>query len=284
MSQMQEPTFRVRVDPTNPGQFFACCGLLELADRFWGGAEGWFEDARFCVGPLDAGTSRDSTLCGLLSAIAGASLRQVDADDDYSSPIEIPSPFDLRLDWWGDDRGGGRRLKVWAGKMGSVRIARAMQQVLQRPDIQNDALLDYGAVVYDPLVPDNKVEPFYFDARRGASAHPIDVGFSLDSLGMTTVAYPAVEFLCLVGLQRFRPLPAEIARVFDYATWELPLSVHVAPMAVLGLLPNVGGRRFRFENAFRTDQKKHKSFTPATRVEGRTENERSIDEPQEVTT
>ncbi len=25
--------------PTNPGQFFACCGLLELADRLWPGAE-----------------------------------------------------------------------------------------------------------------------------------------------------------------------------------------------------------------------------------------------------
>ena len=33
---------RVNVDPTNPGQFFACCGLLELADRLWPGAEGWF--------------------------------------------------------------------------------------------------------------------------------------------------------------------------------------------------------------------------------------------------
>ncbi len=25
----------VKVDVTNPGQFFACCGLLELADRMW---------------------------------------------------------------------------------------------------------------------------------------------------------------------------------------------------------------------------------------------------------
>ena len=26
-------TIRIRVDATNPGQFFACCGLLELASR-----------------------------------------------------------------------------------------------------------------------------------------------------------------------------------------------------------------------------------------------------------
>ena len=38
-----EPTIRIPVDLTNPGQFFACCGLLELASRLWPGAEGWFE-------------------------------------------------------------------------------------------------------------------------------------------------------------------------------------------------------------------------------------------------
>ena len=36
-------SIRITVDPTNPGQFFACCGLLELADRLWRGAEGGFE-------------------------------------------------------------------------------------------------------------------------------------------------------------------------------------------------------------------------------------------------
>jgi CRISPR-associated protein Csb3 len=37
------PNITIPVDLTNPGQFFACCGLLELADRLWPGAEGWFE-------------------------------------------------------------------------------------------------------------------------------------------------------------------------------------------------------------------------------------------------
>jgi CRISPR-associated protein Csb3 len=30
-----EPNITIKVDVTNPGQFFACCGLLELADRLW---------------------------------------------------------------------------------------------------------------------------------------------------------------------------------------------------------------------------------------------------------
>ena len=32
MSPSLEATIRIRVDLTNPGQYFACCGLLELAD------------------------------------------------------------------------------------------------------------------------------------------------------------------------------------------------------------------------------------------------------------
>jgi len=37
-------SFAVQVDAMNPGQFFACCGLLELAHRLWPGAEGWFDE------------------------------------------------------------------------------------------------------------------------------------------------------------------------------------------------------------------------------------------------
>jgi len=263
MNRIAGSTSRVSVDATNPGQFFACCGLLELADRLWGGAEGWFLESAFSVRPLEAGTSTESTLVGLLRAITGATLRQVDPDEDTSSPIEIPEPFDIRLDWWKDDRAGGNRLKVWAGRMDCVRIARAMQNEMQRPELHNDALFDHGRIVYDPLDPDNKVEPFYFDARRGSNAHPIDIGFSPDSLAMKSTAYPAVEFLCLVGLQRFRPMPVD-TRVFDYHTWAIPLEARIAPLAVCGLLAQVDGRGFRFETPFRTGQKKLKAFSPAT--------------------
>ena len=54
---------RVNVDPTNPGQFFACCGLLELADRLWPGAEGWFEKGEFCVTCEGAIVGLSALLC-----------------------------------------------------------------------------------------------------------------------------------------------------------------------------------------------------------------------------
>src|SRR5439155_13043439 len=97
---------------------------------------------------------------------------------------------------------GGNRLKTWAGRMSGLRIARAMQSVLAQPGVQNESLFDHGMVVPDPADPDEKVEPFYFDGRRGANALPIDIGFSPDPLHMRSAAYPAVDCLCLICLQR----------------------------------------------------------------------------------
>lgn len=276
MSLLPGSTIRIRVDPTNPGQFFACCGLLEMADRLWGGAEGWFEGDRFGIRSGE-GCSLSELLrkfkTSLVDAADGAIAEDVEDDDAEEDskvqPLELALPdpsHPLRLDWWTD-----KSLKPWAGSMNVRVIFRAMTNAIDAScvDPLNDA-----RVVFDPL-PDakgkaklkksKKREPFYFDARRGASSRSLDIGFAPDALkGMTTVAFPAVESLCLVGLQRFRPLPTATRRVFDYHTWSPPLEANVAPTALCGLLPQVDSRCFRFENAFRTDQKKHKAFTPAT--------------------
>jgi hypothetical protein len=261
-----EPTIRVQVDPSNPGQYFACCGLLELADRLWNGAEGWFGLGEFFIQAHENATNASLDL--LMEAIRSSELVQINPTDDFSSPVFFSEPFNIRLDWWTDDRAGGRRLKVWAGSMRSVRIAKAMQMALGRLKPYNDSMFNQGMVVFDPLEASNKVEPYYFDARRGANAQSLDIGFAPDALQMETLAFPAVEFLCLVGLQRCRPLPTDKPRMFLYSTWNCPLSVELLHAAVCGLLPNVSGSSFRFENAFRTTQKKHKSFLPAQPLGG----------------
>lgn len=250
-------TIRVDVEVTNPGQFFACCGLLELADRLWPGAEGYFEDAHFSL----LGTRG---LPDLIDRLHKANLTQLDRSDDRSSPIVIDEPFRLRLDWWKDDRAGGSDLKVWAGSMEGVRIARAMQHALRDSRFGQADLFNIGMVVYDPNHSRQKVEPFYFDCRRAQNAHSRDVGFSANDLGLTTTAFPAVELLCLVGLQRCRPLPTDRARVLDYYTWAKPISAPLAPAAVAGYLPGVGARGYRFENMYRTGQRKHKAFSAAS--------------------
>jgi CRISPR-associated protein Csb3 len=254
------PSFSVNVDPTNPGQFFACCGLLELADRLWPGAEGWFGERgrEFCI------ACGEHSLAELISAIAHATLVHKDASDSYSSPVRIGDPFrPIDIDWWTIDQTGARDLKVWAGTMESYGIARAMQQAIRAAAFESADLLQIGMVVTNPDDPSKKKEPFYFDARRSPNAHSLDVGFSANDLGLTSTAHPAVELLCLIGIQVARPAFTNQKRIYDYSLWPIPLPANLILPASTGAMQIPGAQVFRFENWFRTGQKKHKAFRSA---------------------
>jgi CRISPR-associated protein Csb3 len=279
-----EPSIRVNVDVTNPGQFFACCGLLELADRLWPGAEGWFEEGVFCV-------TCDGTLFDILSAskvaqISGdgdeavsddneADSDEPDSDEDSHSgkedgkrvmPVVISAPFNITLDWWSDSS-----IKPWAGSMNVHMIARAMARVidpyLAHPFSQHEVVMYSPGLALQNDKSKNKKpkkrEPFYFDSLRGPNSHPRDVGFSTNKLKMTTAASPVVELLSLIGLQRCRPRRTQAPRQFDYFTWNIPLMSSVAPVSVIGHFARLGGSGYRFINAFRSDQKKLKAYLPA---------------------
>jgi CRISPR-associated protein Csx14 len=257
---MSAPTvIAINVDLTNPGQYFACCGLLEIADRLWDGATGYFDRRQFQI-------TTAGTLPELIQAVANTVLEQLDLNSDTSSPIGFDKTFEsLRLDWWNDGRAGGKELKVWAGTMESVRIAQAMQLALRNERFHTPNLFNIGCVCFDPKDREKKVEPYYFDARRGPNAHSRDVGFSPNDLAMTTTAFPAVELFCLIGLQRCLPLK-HAHRIFDYHTWSTPLPPCLLPAAVAGHLQSPNQQRYRFENWYRTGQKKHKAFRSAIPV------------------
>ncbi len=261
-------TIRIPVDVTNPGQFFACCGLLELAARRWAGTTAVFDCDGFIIKPSDASAS----LRALIEAFQRSELRvgdepdteAADDEDGLASPMSLGPPFNLTLDWWVD-----KALKPWAGSMNAQLIFRAMRKAIDpgSADPLNDLRVVHDPP--DPLRPKQKTkkrEPFYFDSRRGGNAKSLDVGFAPDAFSMTSAACSAVESLCVVGLQRFRPMPTDRPRVFVYRAWTVPLPPSAAPAAACGLLPGVGGDLYRFENAFRTDQRKHKGFLPATRI------------------
>jgi len=257
------PSFTINVDPTNPGQFFACCGILELADRLWPNSEGWFgKDSReFHV------ACGEHSLSEFIAAIANAVLTQLDRDDPYSTPIRIGTPFrPFDIDWWVFDQTGARDLKIWAGTMESYGIARAMQCAMRDPKFESTELLQIGTVVKNPDDPSKKKEPFYFDARRSPNAHSLDVGFSTNDLGMTSTAHPAVELLCLIGIQVTRPAFTGKRRIYEYSTWPMPLGANIMLAASCGAIQFPSALTFRFENWFRTGQKKHKAFRSAVPI------------------
>ena len=241
---------RLGVDVTNPGQFFGCCGVFELAQRLWPSTTARFDGAHFVVS--------DGDLIELVTKTVQASLDVLEPTNQTSSALRLAEPFDLRLDWWKFERG----LKTWAGRMSVDRIATSLQRNL--PGTLNNGFFDDGHVVIG--ADGKKVEPYYFDGRRGATALPLDVGFSPDALSLETVAFCATEFFTLVGLQRFRPTDVKV-RVYRYRAWRAPLPVTLAALAAAGAIAD-DGPLYQFESAFRTDQRKHKAFSPAVPVEG----------------
>ncbi|MEW5981353.1 MAG: type I-U CRISPR-associated protein Cas8c [Acidobacteriota bacterium] len=301
-------TFKVQVDVTNPGQFFACCGLLELVHRLWPGSDGGFAEDRWFVlsttGPdvtADIGQNLVNSLRGLLLTSLSQQERQerefLEAEkrrlkkQGRSLPEEKEErrrqlgeqarggslhldshghagAFSLLLDWW--QREDDAVPKTWAGLQEIHKVARAAQDALSEVE-DAISMLDYCCVLRMSAEywrgakdGDKSVEPFYFDARR--FSHALDAGFSLDRIGAETVAYPAVELLALIGLQRFRPIVTRSSRepkvkaIVEYCTWHQPIGVAGAAAAACGSVPVPGRRRYSFKILARDDQKRYGAF------------------------
>ena len=291
-SEYNHEPIRLRVDVLNPGQYFACCGLFELASSLSSDVQAHFEEDQwkqwwFIINSNALMQSaQEFSLFSLLNLFQSAELTAADSEpckeeqndesaasessDMKASPLCLGTPFNLRLDWWETASRQTSGLKVWAGSMDCFRIAGAMQaavgKILLSPgyteNIQN--ILFDSRVVYEQTgKKPKKVEPFCFDAQRGPNADARDVGFSPNTLSFETLAAPAVEVLSLIGLQRGVPAPADKPRQFIYHLWTKPVFISLLGAAIGGLLPDASTHAYRFESWFRTSQKKHKAFLAA---------------------
>jgi len=275
-----QPNIRIPVDLTNPGQFFACCGLLELADRLWQpGAEGWFEPPYFFILTADS-SKKLSELLGEVKTLHFDVGDDSDVEDDDDKDDELPvNPIRLNwknekpaihLDWWTE-----KAIKPWAGSMKERVILRAMLDAIN-PDCDNP-FDDLRRVQYQsPKLQKNgkpkepaKKEPFYFDPRRGNKSHPLDCGFSPDTHHMEAECCASLEALCFLGLQRARPAPTGTANQSRYTVWtkrspeNTGLPANLVGVVTCGNVPWPSLGNYVFDNYFRTDQRKHKTFSQA---------------------
>jgi CRISPR-associated protein Csx14 len=231
------PDIILDVDLRNPGQFFACCGLLELASRLWAGAEGWFEgtnaQTRFHITAPGAGSEALNQivdrLCDSKPLVAIAPDEGIQTMQADRRPVVL-LPFDLRLDWWLDSYASAEKseLKVWAGQQTPERNIKNLQQLWQ----QMRARQPGGTS--DRLLFDRWPATGRFGFDPAASWAALDVGFSPDEQQLAVHTAPATELLAAVGLQRCRPsrIERESGRWFSYRAWMDPLEIAVVPAAV----------------------------------------------------
>jgi CRISPR-associated protein Csb3 len=239
-----------KVDPINPGQFFACCGLLELADRLWDGAEGWFTDGQFQI-------ACSGVLTELLSALVARDAEVVTTlDNDLSvkpliAPLrltfDVERSFTLTLDaWMSIHVEKGKAVAVanppwnfWSGQQTSFRIWRDLRASL-REQLNAIAPDQFGNLFSQRVLLSGR---FGFDP--GAAWNALDVGFSPNEQGIEVASSAAVELLAALGIQRFRPTMADDRQSFVYATWGKPLAPSVAAAAASGAITIPPTTRFR---------------------------------------
>jgi CRISPR-associated protein Csb3 len=294
---MREPLICLRVDPANPGQFMACCGLLELTDRMWLGSEGWFDPlgTRFYVHPTAASAQADQR--SIVNALAGCSLKNTMTDGELrrrdklasmtkkalkqaglesekrvldrrwrEAPIVLGEPFNLQLDWFLDERAGGDAFKTWAGLQSVIEIALGIQQAL-RHELWSSIAAENWLIASAPV----DGLPFNFDSDLGAVGSDRDIGFSLDPLkaldpAMKIKVRPMLEFLAFAGLQRFRPAAVPDPKRYRYSVWADPLLPEIAAAAACCQLTPAPAQVYEFRLLYRT--KYLKSFLRANHLGG----------------
>lgn len=223
-------TSAIATDLRNPGQFFACCGILYCADRLLGDAAAHFEGDMFV---LRAG--EPDPVLSVLRRLGDCSASVTAETDDADSPVTIGS-IPVRLDFWNhfDDR---PTIKLFAGQIRSKPLVERWARLLGTQCQGGDgpsAWTDFSTVSL----------PSGIDAATRWTAQ--DVGFSLNEQGMKEMrTYPLVEFFAHVGVQSYSWREIKRGR-YAYYAWDEPLPMAVAAAVASGAIRRLASRKFEF--------------------------------------
>ncbi len=254
---------RVPVDLLNPGQVFACLGLMEAAEILCGPCEGSFgymagetrtvftlrvEGDADPVHETIAFLSRAEAVAvaprGSALSAGKWEVRTIEAEDATSpspqpdTPATLPAILTdggarwLRLDHWADGSSGRDAVKFWAGSGGYPGVALARDGLAFIAKLGDNSLTD---ACVDPFaLSSRQSSSFRFDWRRDYVA--LDAGFSPnDHGGIAMMGFPLVEMLAAIGLQNARPARPnprdKLAYIYGASNAMLPT---VLARAVLG--------------------------------------------------
>jgi CRISPR-associated protein Csx14 len=228
------PEFTIPVDLRNPGQVFACLGLMEAAETLLKtSCEGQFDylgresNTTFT---LFAGCGRNpiEAVVDFLATCRVFSIAPRESDELTTArwgvpttrlsghafpapapktPATLPAILEadgrrLVLDHWIDGAHSGRdNVKFWAGAGGypGAALARdALVLIAELTRVERDAARTNPFTLSKPMT-----SSFRLDWRRDYI--PLDAGFSPNVTGVKMVGYPLTELLAALGLQNARP-------------------------------------------------------------------------------
>jgi CRISPR-associated protein Csb3 len=236
---------RIPVDLLNPGQVFACIGLVEAAEILLGHARGAFlcnpDSTQGEFSLLAAGN--ENPVEAVIQFLKTADISSIAYSDskhttekweiitkNNACALSIPDPDSpatliarmhindktIELDYWGDDTGRDT-VKFWAGSGGypGAALLRDAQKLLINAcaNIHSDPF-NFSAC---------QKSSFRFDLRRDYTA--LDAGFSPnDHADIIMAGYPLVEILAAIGMTHTRPWRGDWKNKLAYSYWVILLA------------------------------------------------------------
>ena len=265
----------IPVDLANPGQVFACLGIVEAAEVLSGAVKGGFDwqdrdEARFRL----AAPGDEDPIVRVLHFLDDVTVESVAPPNssnrtekwgvdttpsessvfpfrDPRSPATLPARLvdatgnTIVIDYWGDETKRDN-VKFWAGSGGYPGVGLVRDAL----DLVRDRILEDAE---DPFaVTARQSSSFRFDWRRDYV--PIDAGFSPNMHGDVGMqGYPVVELLAAIGLTHARPLRHTkleysygVLGVVDSGLYP-PIFLRAALGARQPLFPGMPLRRFRMQ-------------------------------------
>jgi hypothetical protein len=207
------------VDPRNPGEVLAACGLFNLAARH-GRAQGQF---------TSEGRFRLDTLADLETLLAMLDSRRLAVAEDLS----WVSLGGIHLNWWMRE---GEDFKLWAGQVNPDNLVRDLLDACDR--VRARAVKGELLSVSAPMTK-------RFGADPRSSWISLDIGYSPNDQGKAAIhTRPFTELLAMIGLQTF--LPRQCDSYYVYHLWQPLLSLLPARLAFAGVTMPIPGHRYRF--------------------------------------
>ena len=227
--------YDIQVNPMNPVEYLACCGVFEILARFDADATSWWEIEAQPGLQLESEIDEASLLVCLKETLSDWSQwRRVEEEDhdtalgsanDEEGVIEDDSEVEqsnegillspqfslndkrliLKMDWWFETLTPERQIKkksawkMYAGQQTAEKIGRGMTvaaaQLLERNRVTSLTELIN--------LSDGMTGRFGFDPRSSRNA--LDTGYSANDLNLPIATYPFAELLTTIAAQHFFP-------------------------------------------------------------------------------
>lgn len=285
-----QQSIQININPTNPAQYLACCGIFEIVARFDPAAVSrWETDAatRFLIETMLDEAELVACFVKTFTESDGKQwkVKNIDGADavqriDVTFVLSDASRCDLKFDWWyetldADGSIGGRSAwKMYAGNQTAEKTTATMVAACR--EIVSERTLTTLA----NLLTSGKGMSGRFGFDPGSSRNALDVGYSPNDLNLNVVTYPFVELLAMIGAQHFFPPRTrpggghESTRgfmrlkdkkiYFQHCLWHENLPIVLARAYACGSLANEhSGQLLKSERAMRD---KYSNLSPSTQT------------------